>query len=361
MRQRIESALRVISRFFQWWSTELQSCTHDLMGLLVARRRRTWSVFWDGTRLLFVDESTSDPRTMVEIPCIDATGYLPEQPSALLAGVREQNNRIRVFVSSERAYLRQFQLPSAVLSHLDAAVALQLPKLLPVDPSELLTDFEITASNPSLKVLNIEIAALKRTEVDAILNRLKAWGLRIAATHLRDPSDPAHRFRFGRDAIFSQRFKLRRSDRALALTAAALGLVCVSVAATESYRGQVSLERAKALSRAPAAAALSHRQELLARLEPLHALTHLESAPTATALLGELTMLVPQNSWLTTLELKENHIRIVGVSPNSGDVVRLMSSSALLDNIALRSSASLGIGTGMDRFELSADLKARAR
>jgi hypothetical protein len=41
--------------------------------------------------------------------------------------------------------------------------------------------------------------------------------------------------------------------------------------------------------------------------------------------------------------------------------VKLISSSLLLDNIALRSSTSLGIGTSMDRFELSADLKARAR
>jgi general secretion pathway protein L len=360
MRQKIESALRVLSRLLRWWWAELQSCAHDLTGFLAPRRRRPLSVYWNATRLLFVDES-SDPGTMGEIPCIDAMGHLPESPSAFLVGVREQNNRIRVFVSSERAYIRQFQLPSAVLPHLDAAVALQLPKLLPVDPSELLTDFEVTASNPSLKVLSIEIAAVKRAEVDATLNRLELWGLRIVATHLRDPSDPAHRFRFGPAAIFGQRFKLRRSDRVLAVLAAALGLACVSVAATESYRSQVSLERAQALSRVPASAATVRRQELLARLEPLHALTQLESAPSATALLAELTMLVPQNSWLTTLEFRDSHIRIVGVSPNSGDVVRLMSSSPLLDNIALRSSTSLGIGTGMDRFELSADLKVRTQ
>jgi general secretion pathway protein L len=360
MRQRIETALQLMSRCLRWWAAELQSCAHDLTGFLVPQRRRAWCVYWDATRLLFVDESASGAKTIAEISCIDAMGHAAENPTSLLAGIREQNNRIRVFVSSKRAYVRQFQLPSAVLPHLNAAVALQLPKLLPLDPSELLTDFEVIAGGPSQKPLNIEIAALKRAEVDTLLNRLKAWGLRTIATHLKDPSDPAYRFRFGSDAIFSHRFILRRSDRVLAAIAATLGLACVSVAATESYRSQVSLERAKALSRVPASEALAQRQELLARLEPLYALTQIESVPSTTTLLAELTMLVPQNAWLTTLDLKDNHIRIVGVSPNAGDVVRLMSSSLLLKDIALRSSTSLGIGTGLDRFELTADLNARA-
>jgi Tfp pilus assembly protein PilN len=117
------------------------------------------------------------------------------------------------------------------------------------------------------------------------------------------------------------------------------------------------LEHAKTATRVPAAAALAHRQELLARLEPLHALVELETAPSATALLAEVTMRVPKNTYLTTLELKDRHVRIVGVSPNSGNVVKLVSSSQLLNDVALRSSMSLGIGTGLDRFELTAELK----
>ncbi len=60
---------------------------------------------------------------------------------------------------------------------------------------------------------------------------------------------------------------------------------------------------------------------------------------------------------VTTLELKDRHIGIVGISPNSGNVVKLMSSSQLLNDVELRSSMSLGIGTGLDRFEITAELK----
>jgi general secretion pathway protein L len=355
---KLETSARRVSQFLRWWAAELHSCAQDVLGLLVPQRRRVINVYWDAIRLLVMDENSSDAKTMVEISCVD--GDLPETIPASLAIVREQNNRIRVFVSPQRAYVRQFQLPIAVLPHLDAAVTLQLPKLLPLVASELLTDFEVIASDLTLKTASIDLAAVKKAEVNAVLERLKAWGLRVASVHLGQPSGPRHRFKFGGDGIFGHRFKLNRSDRVLASAAAALSLVCASVAATESYRSQVSLERAKTETRAPATAAFAHRQALLGRLEPLAALAQLEAAPSATALVAELTMLVPQNTWLTTLELKDRHVRLVGVSPNSGNVVKLISSSLLLSDVALRSSMSLGIGTGLDRFELTAELKASA-
>jgi hypothetical protein len=355
---KLETTARRVSQFLRWWAAELQSCAHDLMGLLIPQRRQVLNAYWDATRLLVLDENSPDVKTMAEISCVD--GDLPETIPVSFATVREQNNRIRVFVSPQRAYVRQFQFPIAVLPHLDAAVALQLPKLLPVDASELLTDFEAIASDLSQKMASIDLAALKKAEVNAVLERLKAWGMRVASVHLGSPSGPRYRFKFADDGAFGHRIKLRRSDRVLAGAAAALSLACASVAATESYRSQVSLERAKTETRAPAAAALAHRQKLLGRLEPLTALAQLEAAPSATALVADLTMLVPQNTWLTTLELKDRHVRLVGVSPNSGSVVKLISSSLLLTDVALRSSMSLGIGTGLDRFELTAELKGSA-
>jgi len=352
MKLNIDSSLQLTSRFLRWWAVELHACLNDLIGALIPRRRRVLNVYWDLARLLFVDENAPEPKVIVEIQ----NGHWPETIPAGLKLAREQSNRVRVFVSPEKAFVRQVQVPLAVLPHLDGAIALQLPKLLPLDVHELLTDFAIAARDPADKDASIELVALKKADVNPVFERLRTWGLQIVPTHLGDPSASTQRFRFA-DRAFRHRLKLQRSDRILVGVAATLGLACASVAATESYRSQISLERAKTATRIPAAAALAHRQELLARLEPLMALVERESAPSAAALLAEVTMLVPQNTYLTTLELKDRHLRVVGVSPNSGDVVKLMSSSHFLNEVALRSSMSLGIGTGLDRFELSAELK----
>jgi hypothetical protein len=355
---KLETSAQLLSQFLQWWAAEVHSCVHDLLLLFAPQRRRILNAYWDGTRLAFVDEGSQEPQMIAEIPAVDGTGRLPESLPTALAVVREQNRRVRLYISSKMAYVRQFRLPYAALPHLEAAVALQLPKLLPVEATELLVDFEVTVSDLSQKMASIDLAALKKVQWMAVRKTLKQWGLQIVSTHLGNLPERKHRFRFGRDAAHGYRFQLDRRDKVLAGAAAALGFACVSVAATESYRGQVSLEHAKTEIGIPAGAALGQRQELLGRLEPLKALSQLEAAPSTAALLADLTMLVPQNTWLTTMELKDSRIRIVGLSPNAANVVKLMSSSTVLNDVVLRSSMSLGIGTGLDRFELTAELKA---
>jgi general secretion pathway protein L len=353
MNLKVGNSLRLTSRFLRWWAAELNASANDLIGSLNPRRRRILNVYWDSTHLVVVDGSGPEPKVVVEIP----SGQLPETTPPELKGARERTTRARLFVSSEKAFIRQVQVPLAVLPHLDSAIALQLPKLLPLDAEELLTDFEIARRDSTNNVAHIDLVALKKADVNPILERLRAWSLQIVSAHVGESSASTHRFRFLRNGAFRHGLKLHRSDRILVGVAAALALACASVAVAESYRSQVSLDHAKAVTHDPAAAALTRRQELLARLEPLKALAELEAAPSTAALLAEVTMLVPQNTYLTTLELQRGHVRVVGVSPNSGDVVRLLSSSKLLNDIELRSSMSLGIGTGLDRFELTAELR----
>ena len=147
----------------------------------------------------------------------------------------EQSHRILLFVAAlERAYVRRMQIPRAVLPHLSSAIELQLPKLLPLDPKELLTDFEIMVGGSSNQTVSIDIAALKKADLTPVLDRLRAWGLHIVSTHLGETPAASRRFRFAAYLAYSGRkLNLQRLDRILIGVAAALGLACVSVAATE--------------------------------------------------------------------------------------------------------------------------------
>jgi hypothetical protein len=175
--------------------------------------------------------------------------------------------------------------------------------------------------------------------------------------HLTDGPHGRFRFRFSSTSA-SGRVTLDRTDRALISAAAALGLICAAVTGTESYRARHALDEARATTHVAAAEALGRRQHLLARLEPLNALSKVEVVPSAPAILAEVTALVPHDSWLTTFELKDRELRIVGISPDSSVLVRHLASSAVLSDIELRSSMSAGIGTGRDRFEIAAKIKA---
>jgi hypothetical protein len=87
---KLETSARRVSQFLRWWAAELQSCAHDMLGLLIPQRRRVLNAYWDATRLLVLDEKSPDAKTMVEISCVD--GDLPEIIPASLATALELNN-----------------------------------------------------------------------------------------------------------------------------------------------------------------------------------------------------------------------------------------------------------------------------
>jgi hypothetical protein len=360
MRERLEVMASLASQFIQWWIGELQSCANDLVQFLAPNWRRALTVYVDVNRLLILDLDAAAQATSLEITCEGNFTNLPQIIPAALAIAVGKNHRARVVVGVERAYLQQLRLPLAALPHLDSAIAIQLPKLLPLDGAELLTDFVVTATDATKGMLNIDLAALRRTDIEPLLKRLGAWGLRVISVHLGNAPGGEYHFEFDSGRPMGNQISLRRTDRILVGVAATLCLACASIAAAESYRSYAALDHEKMQTHIPATAALSRRQQLLARLDPLSTLFQLEETPAAAALLTEVTKLIPVNSFLTTFELKEHALRIVGLSPNSADVVKLLSSSALFGEVQLCSSMSVGIGTGLDRFEITAESKARA-
>jgi general secretion pathway protein L len=260
-------------------------------------------------------------------------------------------------IAIECAFTRRVQLPLAALPHYKSAVALQLPKLLPMDPELLLTDVEILAVYPDSKRLDVELASVKRADLEPLIAAIQAWGLRVGSVHLAGAPGTAARFRFRAHHDHGLPLGLRRIDRWLMATAAGLTLSCVALAATESYRAAASLGQAQAATQDTARGALGQRQVLLARLEPLQALAQHENTPTAVAVLADVSALLPTDSWITMFEVKQRNLRLVGVSPDAASVVKLLAASRLLTDVELRSSTTAGIGTGKDRFEITAAIE----
>jgi Tfp pilus assembly protein PilN len=324
------------------------------MALVAPRWRRPLSVFVDAQRLLIFDgpTTTGDPLVSRERPNLRAP--LPATlPEPMLAAL-ERGRRVRILVATDCAFTRRLSLPLAALPHLRSAVSLQLPKLLPLGPQLLVTDVAVVATDIDRKRFEVELAALKRADLELVIAALATWGLRVGSVHLADGPGSPSRFRFATQPEQRYRRNWRRADRWLTATAAGLACTCVALAATESYRADTSLAVAEAATSDAARSALSERQLLLARLEPLQALAQHENTPSAAAVLSEVSALIPTDSWITTFEIKQRSLRLVGVSPDAADLVKRLAASHLLNDVELRSALSAGIGTGKDRFEITA-------
>ena len=360
MKGKLLVGVELVARFIRWWSKELGGAARDMLAIIAPRWRLALTVYIDAKQLLVVGGNSTRTPPLVEIARSHLQSALPSDLPEEVSSALEKGRRVHLLLGAEHAFVRQLRLPMAALPHLKSAVSLQLSKLLPIDPALLLTDFAIAASDPQVLTLDIDLASVRRSDVERITKSIQGWGLQIASIQLADAPAASPRFRFESKNAFSSVATVRRVDRALMGTAAALGLACSAVAVTQSYRAELALDYAGEQTHPAASGALGRRQHLLARMEPLAELSRQENSAIAGTLLTEITTLVPHDSWLTTFELKDRHVRLVGITPDSAALVKRLASSAMLTEVELRTSMSAGIGTGKDRFEIAAETRAAA-
>ena len=357
MKHVTSAALRNALKFLTWWLLELSSVLEALRSLLIPGWRSSITVYVSRSALKIVEGNSRSNTATFEVKRTDRDSglalALSEDQRAILAVGR----RARLVFDSEFAFVRLVRMPVAALPHLASAIELQLPKLLPINAALLRSDFEIVAMDPQGASVEVELAALKRSDIDPIENALRQWGLQLTSIHLGTASDSRVRFKFGAADAPANRFAFTRVDTFWAAGAAALAVCAVAIFVVQEVRARKSLEEALAQTSAPATAVLEQRQRLISRLETLSIISQGEQTPTAAAILADVTAHLNRDAWLTTFELKGHDLRLVGLSSESATVVRELAASGLITDVQLHSSMSIGTSTGKDRFEITAQVK----
>jgi Fimbrial assembly protein (PilN) len=349
--------LKFAARGLKWWTDELRASLQELLSFIAPKWRRTLTAFVSPSRLLIVEDPATEAPPILELPRARCDAHMssPLPADHALAGL-EPGRRVRLVFEPEFAFVRTLSFPIAVLPHLRSALDLQIPKLLPLSVALLRWDFALTGPSPDGASIDVELAAIKRSDVDSIEQPLRSWGLRPTSVQLGRPSDPSFRFRFGAPDAPASRFALSRADSLLAASAATLTMAMIIVFAVQSYRAQKSLDQALAQATDAATSVLQQRQQLISRLELLSVVSSVERTPGAAAVLSDVTRRISHDTWLTTFELKGRDLKLVGQSADPATLVKQLASSQVIAEIELKSS--LSTAAGRDRFEITAQVRA---
>jgi len=347
---------RQLTKFLKWWIGEVKGALDDARAYLVPRWRRTiaFYVSRDCIEIRKGDAQSTAieiPRSQLNVP------DPPPLPGDILTGGR----RVRVIVDPDMAFIHAFQMPLATLSHLDSAIALQKPKWLPMDSSLVLTDFEVVSIDNDSQSVWVDLAAVKRDEIHPIEDVVHRWGLEIDSVELGRPGSEPTRFKFRGSDGGVRRYAMSRAHFGLVVSAFMLFLGVAGVSVIQEVRAQRALERAFAETSSQAEAVLRQRQELLSRLETLSIISQSERAPTAAAVLADVTAHLNKDAWLTTFELKAQGLRFIGVSSDPAALVTGLSAASFIAEPQLRSSTSVAGGVGRERFEITAQVKVSAK
>jgi len=371
-----------LSAFFRWWKDELVALVPARLHNSVQRRRlRPVLAFEADAAVLWVPEVANSHlgyKEAARIPLAAdqaatamagraAIGALPPAASGGGAGPL----RIVVALPSSQVLRKTITLPVAVEDNLEQVLAYDLDRHTPFKPEEVYFDAAVVGRDALKREIRVDWAAALRTVVDQMRRRAESWGAAVVAVTPELPDGPAllagTALNFLPAAERPEASPWRRWEIGIPIALlAATALVATALPIWQKRGYAIALEQLTDQARVQADASSALR----AQLERLtgdynFALQKKYAFPSALQSVEDVTKLLPDDTWLTQLEMKgiakgkEPHREILvrGESGNAGRLISLFEESKLFELAAPRSpTTKIQPGPG-EIFDLGAQLK----
>lgn len=342
MRGRLSSVTMLAARFLRWWGGELA-------GLIPARLRDRLK---QQSRLPLVDVDENGAIVAVTRPG-RAAGAAPLPPGS----------RCRLRLPAGAVAGKLLVLPEAAGANLAAVLGFQIEQETPFRAGDVYADHVVVSRDAKAKRIVVDWRLAPRALVDRARTQAQALELNVQSVGPGDDAGPGTHIDFLRGAHNEPR-QAARGRRLRPALAALLVLFAVAAAALPLAR---KLEAAAALDArlAEAEHAAVAARRLADELERQRAtagfvVERRHARPTASALLRELTLLLPDDTWLHRLTLQGDEVSLAGLSPSSTALVALLDGHPWFHEVTYRAPTLQRRDRGLEEFDLVLRLTAEA-
>ncbi len=264
-------------------------------------------------------------------------------------------DRIVVVIAPELVLHRQIRLPEAALADLPAAVALEIDRLTPFPPEQVVfaaaPDWEQEARE---RMVTVTVAAAARKTVEPLVTALHRREIPVDTVMLDDLTMD------GLDAQAQIRPRWRR--RLPSWLAATAGVVLAALLLrwpVAKLQDEIAQARGRLAAIMPEArAAASIRQALQEREEAISWLARTRRLrPTALALLDETARLLPQDAFLLQWSLDGERVTLIGYGREAARLIAIFDQAELLTQPRFTSALTSDTRLGRERFSLELALR----
>lgn len=338
---------QLVAQFFRWWGGEL-------LGLIPQQLR---------DRL--------KPRGRLTVVDVDAEGTVlavmrpGRKVAEPLAKALPPGSRCRLRLPPAAVVGKTLVLPEAAAATLAAVLRFQIEQETPFRAGDVYADHAVVRRDARAKRIVVDWRLAPRALVDRAVAAAESLGLRVQSIGIADDAAGAWRFDFlraqrdtGATASGGQRLLRQALVGLLALLTAAL----VAVPLVRKLEASDALESrvAEAAEAATAARSLAEELERLRARSGFVVGRRLER-PTVSELLRELTILLPDDTWLHRLTVEGDEVSIAGLSPSSTALVARIDAHPWFQQVSYGAPTLQRRGSKLEAFDLTLRLSAEAR
>jgi general secretion pathway protein L len=279
---------------------------------------------------------------------------LPEQRLSSDSADRQRHPWVETVLElpSDAVLRRQLALPRQVRDQLHSVLGYEIDRLTPFARSEVYFDARVLDDPPGAAKLRVELAVCRRDQARDWLDTLRQAGA------------PADRLAWagawpGANLLPAGERPQRRNwglliNAALGLLAVLLVVLLLISPLWQRQQTHQALEDQLRELRARAAEVAQVREELeQARVGSVAVLQRKADAPRMTDLLRELTDLLPDGTWVQTLNYREGEVDIRGESTQATALIALLENGPGISNVTFRSPVMQIASSGTERFHIA--------
>lgn len=344
-------------KFLRWWTEELrQAMPASWQQKLQHALRRATLVVRNDSLSVGVDENRSLETLEVFSMAQDAVLQKQQVEDLLLKNELQEAPRF-LLMELESVLNRELKLPLAAEANLAQVLSFEMDRQTPFRASDVYFDWKILGRNNDTGQLRLEIFVIPRIEVDQAVSAVTDRGFSLSGVDIID-GDKA----LGLNLLPAERrFRSvnRKARMNLALGAACAVLLAMVMAQSIYLREHqvAELEEAIAEVQGEAREVMKIKKQIEESSEAAGFLaTRRAEVPLAIEVLADITRILPDDTYLDRLVITNSSVQLQGKSQNAQRLIELVNESGLLDEAAFRGSTRLDARSGLEIFEVNAEI-----
>jgi general secretion pathway protein L len=249
------------------------------------------------------------------------------------------------------------KLPLAAESNLAQVLSFEMDRQTPFRAADVYYDWKVLDRNSESGQLRLDLFVVPRPEADSMVKAVTGRGFRLAGVDVVDGSRTLGLNLLPADQRTKSVNPKTRLNLALgAACAALLGLVMMQSLYLRSHQ-VAELEEAITAVQGEARQVMTIKQQIEDTGEAAGFLAKRRAeAPLAVEVLADVTQILPDDTYLDRLVISKSSVQMQGKSQNAQQLIELVNESGLLDEASFRGSTRLDARSGLEIFEVNADI-----
>jgi general secretion pathway protein L len=344
-------------KFFRWWIEELRQAMPVAWKRKLQQALRRVTFMLDGTSLVVGVDDNRSLRTLEVFSVSEDATLQKEQVENLVLRNDLQVAPRFLLLKPDAVLNRELKLPSAAIPNMTQVLSFEMDRQTPFRAADVYFDWRIQERSDDSGQIRLEMFVTPRPEVDQAVSALSTRGLQLAGVDVQDGEQT-----LGVNLLPVERRVRRRNPKTrlnLALGAFSLVLLALVMAQSLYLRAHqvTALEDAIAGVQSEARAVMQIKEQIIETGEAAGFLAKSRSAmPLAIEVLADVTRILPDNTYLDRLVITNLNVQMQGKSQNAQQLIELVNASPLLKDAAFRGSTRLDARSGLEIFEVNADV-----